>query len=94
MKFKAEAQNQLDRKIKRFRFDSGSKYITKTPEDFYEVSAPYAPQQHGVAEQKNRTLKKIMNSMTLSSGLSDNMWVEAVLCACYILNRVPHKKLT
>lgn len=35
----------------------------------------------------------MMNSMLLSSGLSDNMWGEAVLSACYILNRVPHKKL-
>ena len=29
----------------------------------------------------------------LSLGLYDNMWREAVLSACYILNRVPHKKL-
>ena len=34
-----------------------------------------------------------MNVMFLSLGLLDNMWEEAVLSACYILNRVPHKKL-
>ena len=34
-----------------------------------------------------------MNAMLLSSGMPDNMWGEAVLSACYILNRVPHKKL-
>ncbi|WMV33710.1 hypothetical protein MTR67_027095 [Solanum verrucosum] len=64
LKFKAEAENQLDRKIKRFRSDRGGEYNTKTLEDFceknditHEVSAPYAPQQNGVAKRKNRTLK-------------------------------------
>ncbi|GAA0142793.1 hypothetical protein LIER_35635 [Lithospermum erythrorhizon] len=31
--------------------------------------------------------------MLPSSGLPDEMWGEAVLFACHILNRVPHKKL-
>jgi len=35
----------------------------------------------------------MMNSMLLSSGLSEKMWGETILSACYILNRVPHKKL-
>ncbi|KAL0322768.1 UNVERIFIED_CONTAM: Retrovirus-related Pol polyprotein from transposon TNT 1-94 [Sesamum angustifolium] len=59
----------------------------------HETSAPYTPQQNGIAERKNRTLKEMMNAMLLSSGLPENMWGEAVQSACYILNRVPHKKL-
>jgi len=35
----------------------------------------------------------MMNAMLVSSGLSDNMWGKAVLTACFILNRVPDKKL-
>ena len=35
----------------------------------------------------------MMNAMLLSSGLSDDMWGEAILSACHILNRVPHKKI-
>jgi len=35
----------------------------------------------------------MMNVMLLSLGLPDNMWGETVLSACYILNRVLHKKL-
>ena len=100
LKFKEEVENQLDRKIKRFRSDRGGEYSTKTLEDFcekndiiHEVSAPYTLQQNGVAERKNRTLKEMMNSMLLRSSLSNNMWGEAVLYACYILNRHPHKKL-
>lgn len=28
----------------------------------------------------------------ISSGLSSNMWEECVFLACYVLNRIPHKK--
>jgi len=59
----------------------------------HESVAPYAPQQNGVAERKNRTLKEMMNAMLISSGLLDNMWGEAVLAACFILNRIPYGKL-
>ena len=59
----------------------------------HEVRAPHTPQQSWVAEHKNRTLKEMMNAMLLSLGLPDNMWGEVVFSACYVLNRVPHKKL-
>ena len=36
-------------------------------------------QSNGVAERKNRTLKDMMNAMLISSGLSQNMWGEAIL---------------
>ena len=35
----------------------------------------------------------MMNYMLLSSYISDTMWGEVVFSACYILNKVPHKKL-
>ncbi|KAL0547016.1 hypothetical protein IC582_016937 [Cucumis melo] len=35
----------------------------------------------------------MINAMLLSSDLSDNMWGEAVLSACFILIRIPHKRL-
>ncbi|KAL0553832.1 hypothetical protein IC582_007736 [Cucumis melo] len=100
LKFKAESENQLGKKIKRLRSDRGGEYSDKTLKDFcesngvtHEFTAPYLPQQNGIAERKNRTLKEMMNVMLLSSGLSDNMWGEAVLSACFVLNRIPHKSL-
>ncbi|KAA0055836.1 ty1-copia retrotransposon protein [Cucumis melo var. makuwa] len=100
IKFKAESENQLGKRIKRLRSDRGGEYSDKTLKEFcesngiiYEFTAPYSPQQNGIAERKNRTLKEMMNAMLLSSGLSDNMWGEAVLSACFILNRIPHKRL-
>jgi len=100
LKYKAEVENQLDRKIKRIRSDRGGEYGTNFLREFcekngivHETSAPYTPQQNGISERKNRTLKEMMNAMLLSSGMSNQMWGEVVLSACYTLNRVPHKRL-
>ena len=35
----------------------------------------------------------MLNSLLIQSGLSDEMWGEAVLTANYLLNKLPHKKL-
>ncbi|KAK4382659.1 Retrovirus-related Pol polyprotein from transposon TNT 1-94 [Sesamum angolense] len=58
----------------------------------HETTAPYTPQQNGVSERKNRILKEMVNSMLSFSGLSDRFWGEAMLTACYLLNRVPNKR--
>nr|GEY76692.1 zinc finger, CCHC-type [Tanacetum cinerariifolium] len=58
----------------------------------HETTAPYTSQQNGVAERKNRALKEMVNSMLSYSGLSEGFWGEAMLTACYLLNRVPNKR--
>lgn len=80
LKYKTEVENQLDCKIKRLRSDRsgeyGSKELIKYCEEFgiiHESSAPYTPQQNGIAERKNKTLKEMMNSMLVGSSLSDQM---------------------
>ncbi|GKA14639.1 zinc finger, CCHC-type containing protein [Tanacetum coccineum] len=57
----------------------------------HQTTAPYTPQQNGVSERKNRALKEMVNSMLSYSGLSEGFWGEAMLTACYLLNRVPNK---
>ena len=52
----------------------------------HQTIAPYSPQQNGDAERKNITLKEMMNTLLLSSGLPQNLWGEAILSANYILN--------
>nr|KAJ0201746.1 hypothetical protein LSAT_V11C600333100 [Lactuca sativa] len=58
----------------------------------HQTTTLYTPQQNGVAKRKNRTLKEMVNSMLSYFGLSEGFWGEAILTACYILNRTPNKR--
>ena len=97
--YKKEVENQLNKKIKVLRSDRGGEYELPFGEFcsqhgiVHQTTAPHSPQQNGVAERKNRTLKEMMNAMLISSGLPQNLWGEAILSANYILNKLPQKKL-
>ncbi|GKB82643.1 zinc finger, CCHC-type containing protein [Tanacetum coccineum] len=67
------------------------KRMIPTKRIIHQTTAPYTPQQNGVSERKNRALKEMVNSMLSYSGLSEGFWGEAMLTACYLLNRVPNK---
>ena len=54
-------------------------------------TVPYTPQQNGVAERKNHTLKEMANYMIQSKGLSLQYWDEDINCANYIVNCTPTK---
>jgi hypothetical protein len=56
-------------------------------------TAPYTPQQNGVVERKNHTLKEMANCMIQSKGLSLKYWVEDINYANYIVNRTTTKAL-
>ena len=96
--YKAEVENQLEKKIQVIRSDRGGEYESTAFSDFcaqygivHQTTAPYTPQQNGIAERKNRTLREMINSMLNSSGLPHNLWGEALLTANFILNRIPFK---
>ncbi|KZV26179.1 hypothetical protein F511_06346 [Dorcoceras hygrometricum] len=65
--YKSEVENQLSKKIKALRSDRGGEYESPFAELCaqhgirHETTAPYSPQQNGIAERKNRTLKEIAN---------------------------------
>jgi transposase InsO family protein len=55
--YKAEVENQLERKMKRLRSDRGGEYFSGNFSDFcvehgiiHERTLPYSPQSNGVAE--------------------------------------------
>ncbi|CAL8120945.1 unnamed protein product [Prunus armeniaca] len=52
------------------------------------------PEQNGVAERRNRTLKDMVRSMICNSQLPNYLWGEAIRTANYILNRVPSKAVS
>ena len=79
--YKAEVENQLEKKIKRVRSDHGGEYFSKEFDAFcaehviiHERTPPYSPQSNGVAERKNRTLTDLVNAMLDTSGLSKAWW--------------------
>ena len=96
--YKTKVENQLNQKIKIVRSDRGGEYsepfndFCKIHGIIHQTTAPYCPQQNGVAECKNQMLKDMVNAMLNSSGLPHNLWGEAVLLACYILNKISPKK--
>jgi transposase InsO family protein len=58
-------QRQLDRPVKCIRTDRGTEFLNSTLKGFctqegikVETSAAYTPQQNGVAERMNRTIKE------------------------------------
>ena len=53
----------------------------------HQLSSVRTPQQNGVAERKNITLKEAARSMLDETELSGVYWVEAVNTACYTQNR-------
>ncbi|GKC38507.1 retrovirus-related pol polyprotein from transposon TNT 1-94 [Tanacetum coccineum] len=69
--YKTEVENQLGRKIKVVRSDRGGEYVSPFAELCakhgirHEFTAPYSPQQNGIAERKNRTLKEMVNAIYL-----------------------------
>ena len=97
--YKVEVENQLGKKIKIIRSDRGGEYFSNEfivfCEDhgiIHECSAPHTPEQNGLAERKNRTFLEMINAKLLNAELPFNLWGEALLAACHILNRIPLKK--
>jgi transposase InsO family protein len=79
--YKAEVENQLERKIKHLRSDRGSEYFPILFDEFcaehgiiYERTALYSPESNRIAERKNRTLTDSVNAMLDIAGLSKAWW--------------------
>jgi transposase InsO family protein len=96
--YKAEVENQLEKKIKRVRSDWGGEYFSNEFDLFcsengiiHEQTPPYSPQSNGVAEQKNRTLINLVNALLGTSSMTKTWWGEAVWTACHVMNRDPTK---
>jgi transposase InsO family protein len=79
--YKAEVENQLEKKIKHFRSDRGGEYFSNDFDLFctehgiiHKRTPPYSPQSNGVVERKNRTLTSLVNFMLDTVGLSKAWW--------------------
>lgn len=54
-----------------------------------KTSAPYSPQQNGVAERMNRTILDLARAMRFEKSLPETLWGETVLHAAWIRIRSP-----
>ncbi|GJZ01093.1 pol polyprotein [Tanacetum coccineum] len=70
--YETKVENQLGRKIKVVRSDKGGEYVSPFSKLCmkhgirHEFTAPYSPQQNGIAKMKNRTLKEMVNAMLIN----------------------------
>ncbi|GKA31477.1 zinc finger, CCHC-type containing protein, partial [Tanacetum coccineum] len=94
--FKTEVKLHQRSLIKRFGIDRGGEYMDtlyfQSIGIIHEMTTPYTSQQNGISKRENRVLKEMVNSMLSYSGLSQGLWGEAMLTACYLLNIVPNKR--
>lgn len=80
------------------RTDNGGEYVSNELKSWmqhmgirHEKSAPYTPQQSGVAERYNRTLMECARCIMYGRNVPLLLWAEAVQHANYLKNRVPYK---
>jgi len=69
--FKALVEKKYGKSIKCLQTDNGCKYFNHIFEEYQlQHFVPYYPQQNGVTERKNCTLKEMVNFMIHSKGFS------------------------
>ncbi|KAL0746003.1 hypothetical protein Bca101_101497 [Brassica carinata] len=98
--FQSYVSNQYNAKIKIFRSDNGGEYTGHAFKNhlaqhgiLHQTSCPYTPQQNGVAERKNRHLMEVARSMMFQMSVPKRFWSDAVITACYLINRIPTRIL-
>ncbi|KAL1203440.1 Retrovirus-related Pol polyprotein from transposon RE1 [Cardamine amara subsp. amara] len=98
--FQTYVTNHFNANIKVLRSDNGGEYTSNTFKAhlanhgiLHQTSCPYTPHQNGVAERKNRYLMEVARSMMFHKNMPRRFWGDAVMTACYLINRTPTKVL-
>ena len=99
-KFFAEIRNQFNTSIRILRSDNALEYLSAPFSVFlsshgilHQSSCAYTPQQNGVAERKNRHLVETARTLLLHHSVPQRFWGDAILTACYLINRMPSSVL-
>ena len=87
-------ETQCGYKIQTFRLDNGTEFGGGKLEEYckeegitLQYSAPYTPEQNGLAEVSNRILHTLARAMVVDGKLPGYLWPEAVRASVYLLNR-------
>lgn len=89
-------ERQTRQKLETLRSDRGSEFKSNQFKEYCErmgirreFTAPYSPQQNGIAEHKNRTLVDKARSMLNARKLPTKFWAEAIATTAYLSNISP-----
>ncbi|GJV95460.1 putative RNA-directed DNA polymerase [Tanacetum coccineum] len=99
--YQNKVQNQLDRKIKVLKSDSGGEYLSieffdhlKNCGIVSQLTPLRTPQLNGIAERRNRTLLDMVRSMMSRATLLISFWGYALETTTHVLNLIHIKKVS
>ncbi|KAL0318213.1 UNVERIFIED_CONTAM: Retrovirus-related Pol polyprotein from transposon RE1 [Sesamum calycinum] len=94
--FYNEIYTQFSVNIRILRTDNALEFAQKSVSDFcnskgilHQTSCPYTSQQNGVAERKHRHLLDVARTIITHMHVPKSYWGDAVLTACFLINRMP-----
>ena len=83
-----------------FRSDNGGEYSANQTQELFKdtgviwnPTAPYNPNQNGVAERNFRTLFERVRAILHHGKMTKGFWGEAIRYVCHLKNRSPTKRL-
>lgn len=92
-----QAEVQTGARPRCIRSNNESEYLNRAFNPFcasngivHQRSAPYSPQQNGLAERMNQSLAEMARSMLYYQHIQMGWWAEATKTAAYTLNRLPN----
>ena len=91
-------ETHIGRKIKVFKYDAGSEFATKVIKKFLDSEGTIlreshfrTPEENGDPERYFRTLGNLASAMLEESGLSQELWEDALAYVNHTLHRLPPK---
>ena len=91
---------QYDSKIQFLRTNNGTEYFNETLNNsllkkgmLHQSFCVNTPQQNGVSERKNCHFLEISRSLLFALNVPKRFWGDALLIACFLINRMPSKVL-
>ena len=94
--FYHEIKVQFGVPIRTLRSDNAREYLSHSFQQFmasngilHQTSCAHTPQQNRVVERKNRHLIETTCTLLLHGNVPHHFWGDAVLTACYLINRLP-----